>query len=35
MKEEDFGPHPPGRLVPTIDGALAFVPDPLPPRDTL
>lgn len=30
MKTSDFADTMPGRLVPTIEGALAFVPDPLP-----
>jgi len=35
MKPEHFGQTAPGRLVPTIDGAVAFLPDPLPPRESL
>lgn len=35
MKEQDFHKAAPGKLVPTIDGALAFLPDPLPPRRAL
>jgi Fic family protein len=30
MKSEDFLPNAPGRLVPTVQGALAFVPAPIP-----
>ncbi len=32
MRYEDFAASPAGRLVPTIENARAFVPDPLPPR---
>ena len=32
MREEDFSPNGPGRLVSTGDRRLAFVPDPLPPK---
>ncbi|MDQ7248665.1 Fic family protein [Dongia sedimenti] len=35
MKAQDFGRTAPGKLVPTIDGAVAFLPDPLPPRRVL
>ena len=31
MRVEDFAPNAPGRLVSTLDGLPAFVPDPLPP----
>lgn len=31
MNPEDFNHSPSGRLTPTIDGAMAFVPHPLPP----
>lgn len=30
MRAEDFSQDSPGRLVPTIDNAMAFVPDPIP-----
>lgn len=30
MQANEFQPTSPGRLVPTVDGATAFVPDPLP-----
>jgi Fic family protein len=32
VRAEDFAPNAPGRLVKTLEGHLAFVPDPLPPR---
>jgi len=32
MKADDFRNSPSGRLVPTIEGEQAFVPNPLPPR---
>lgn len=35
MRASDFGPNSPGRLVPTVDGAQAFVPDPLPTKFAL
>ncbi|MBL8073097.1 MAG: Fic family protein [Nitrospira sp.] len=31
MKQEDFLPSAPGRLVPIPEGCLAFIPNPLPP----
>lgn len=31
MNPEDFKASPSGRLVPTIQGVVAFVPNPLPP----
>jgi len=35
VKSNDFDKTAPGKLVPTIDGAVAFLPDPLPPRRIL
>lgn len=32
MKAEDFGEGMSGRLVPTVEGRLAFTPEPLPPK---
>lgn len=31
MRYDDFGSHSPGKLVPTVFGAKAYVPNPLPP----
>jgi Fic family protein len=30
MNPKDFSPSSPGRLVPTVEGAMAFVPEPIP-----